>query len=169
MILEALVIFIGIVMSHVLNGSNIFDIGTFKPDFVILIFSFFALRKGELSGLWVGFFGGLLSDAALGGEEGVGGKMFYKIGVHSLCFSMIAYLVGKFARNYYNENFVSIMIFTFSITLTTRIATYFVFGLFFHQNSSYSFLTTSIYNMFIAPITFFIFSWIYKLDVSEGR
>lgn len=170
MILEIVVIFIGIVLSHVLNGSNIFDIGTsIKPDFVILFFSFFSLRRGELSGLWIGFFGGLLSDAALGGEEGIDGKVFYKIGVHALSFSLVAYIVGKFTRAYYNENFVSIMVFAFSITLVTRIVTYFIFGFFFHQNSNFSFLTTAIYNMLIAPLTFFIFSWIYKLEVSEGR
>ena len=56
MILERIVIGIGILLAHVLNGTNLFDIGTaIKPDFMILLVIFFALRKGGMSGLWIGF------------------------------------------------------------------------------------------------------------------
>lgn len=169
MILERIVIGIGILLAHVLNGTNIFDIGTaIKPDFMILLVIFFALRKGGLSGLWVGFIGGLLTDAALGGEEGLGGKVFYKIGIHSLSFSIVGYLLGKFGRMSYNENFVSISIFAFTLTLITRGLTYMLFSFFFHPNLNYSFIATSIYNAAIAPLTFFALSWIYKLESSEN-
>ena len=110
MILERIVIGVGILLAHILNGTNLFDIGTaIKPDFMILFVIFFALRKGGMSGLWIGFIGGLLTDAALGGEEGLGGKVYYKIGIHSLSFSIIGYLLGKFGRISYNENFVSML------------------------------------------------------------
>ncbi len=169
MILERIVIGIGILLAHVLNGTNLFDIGTaIKPDFMILLVIFFALRKGGLSGLWVGFLGGLLTDAALGGEEGLGGKIFYKIGIHSLSFSIIGYLLGKFGRVSYNENFVSISIFAFTLTLITRGLTYMLFTFFFHPNLNYSFVATSIYNAAIAPLTFFTLSLIYKLESSEN-
>ncbi|EMY02379.1 rod shape-determining protein MreD-like protein [Leptospira interrogans str. 2002000626] len=69
MILEKLVIAIGILIAHFLNGSNLFEIGSaIKPDFMILLVLFFALRRGPLYGLWIGFFGGLLTDSGLGGE-----------------------------------------------------------------------------------------------------
>ena len=169
MILEGFVIGIGVVLAHILNGSNLFDIGvSIKPDFVIIFVAFFALRKGDMSGLWIGFFGGLLTDAALGGEQGLGGKVYYKIGIHSLSFCLVGYIVGKFTRMSYNENYVSISIFVFGITLVSRIFTYFLFSFFFTSNTSYSFLATSIYNAAIAPLTFFILSWIFKLDPSEG-
>lgn len=170
MILERLVIGIGILLAHVLNGTNLFDIGTaIKPDFMILLVIFFALRKGGMSGLWIGFIGGLLTDAALGGEEGLGGKVYYKIGIHSLSFSIIGYLLGKFGRISYNENFVSISIFAFLLTLVTRGLTYMLFSFFFHPNLNYSFVATSIYNAAIAPLTFFTLSWIYKLDASSSE
>jgi rod shape-determining protein MreD len=169
MILENLVIALGIIIAHILNGSNIFDIGiAAKPDFMIIFVLFFALRRGEMSGLWIGFLGGLLSDAALGGEEGLGGKMFYKIGVHALSFSIVGYFVGKFGRMSYNENYISISIFAFLISLIARFLTHLVFSFFFHQNSNYSLLSTSVYNAAIAPLTFFILTWIYKLEASEG-
>lgn len=165
MILERIVIGIGILLAHILNGTNLFDIGTaIKPDFMILLVIFFALRKGGMSGLWIGFIGGLLTDAALGGEEGLGGKVFYKIGIHSLSFSLVGYLLGKFGRMSYNENFISISIFAFVLTLIARAFTYMLFSFFFHPNLNYSFIATSVYNAAIAPLTFFILSWIYKLE-----
>lgn len=169
MILERIVIGIGILLAHVLNGASLFDIGTaIKPDFMILLVIFFALHKGGLTGLWVGFLGGLLTDAALGGEEGVGGIIYYKIGIHSLSFSIVGYLLGKFGRISYNENFVSISIFAFILTLITRGLTYMLFSFFFHSNLNYSFLATSIYNAAISPITFFLLSWVYKLESTDG-
>ena len=42
-----------------------------------------------MSGLWIGFIGGLLTDVALGGEEGLGSKVYYKIGIHSLSFQSL--------------------------------------------------------------------------------
>ena len=66
MIFEKIVVLSGIILAHILNGSNLFDFGPeIKPDFMILLVIFFSLRKGEMSGLWVGFIGGLLSDAGL--------------------------------------------------------------------------------------------------------
>lgn len=169
MIFEKIVIAFGIILVHVINGTSIFDIGTsIKPDFMILLVSFFALRKGGMSGLWIGFFGGLLSDAALGGEQGIEGRIYYKIGIHTMSFSVLGYLLGKFGRTSYNENFVSISIYAFIMTLITRLFTYVLFSFFFHSNSNYSFLATSIYNAAIAPLTFFMLSWIYKLETSEG-
>lgn len=169
MIFEKLVILSGIILAHILNGSNLFDFGPeYKPDFMILLVTFFALRKGEMAGLWVGFLGGLLSDAGLGGEEGTGGKIYYKIGIHSLSFSIIGYLLGKFGRSFYNENYISITVYAFCITLIMRALTYSLFSFFFYSNLSYSLLICSLYNAILAPLTFFVLSWVYKLQPSEG-
>jgi rod shape-determining protein MreD len=169
MILEKLVIAAGIFLCHFLNGSTIFDLGpAVKPDFVFLLVIFFALRKGEISGLWVGFFGGLLSDAGLGDVQGLDGRTYYKIGVHSLSFSIVGYMLGKFGRSYYHENFFSISTFSFFLTLIGRGITYIVFTSFFGPNDNYSFIGSSIYNAAIAPLAFFIFTFSYRLEPSES-
>lgn len=47
MILEKLVIAVGILIAHFLNGSNFFEIGSaIKPDFMILLVLFFLFEKG---------------------------------------------------------------------------------------------------------------------------
>ncbi|MCC6274476.1 MAG: rod shape-determining protein MreD [Leptospiraceae bacterium] len=169
MILEKIVIFSGILVAYFLNGSNIFELGkSIKPDFMILLVTFFALRKGALSGLWIGFFGGLLSDAGLGGEVGVGGAIHYKVGLHSMSFSIIGYLIGKFGRSAYSENLLSVCVVNFAVTLLSRIFTYALFVMFFHSNQTYGFLATSVYNGAIAPIVFFILTWAYRLEPTEG-
>ncbi|AVQ11051.1 Rod shape-determining protein MreD [Leptospira santarosai] len=166
MILEKLVIAIGILIAHFLNGSNLFEIGlAIKPDFMILLVIFFALRRGALYGLWIGFFGGLLTDSGLGGEIiAIGNVVTYKIGLHSLTFCLIGYFVGKFARSAYHENYFSITIYSLLITFVTRVATYYLFSIFFHENMSYSLFFTSFFNALIAPAFFYALTWIYQLD-----
>ena len=169
MIFEKIVVLSGIILAHILNGSNLFDFGPeIKPDFMIRLILFFSLRKGEMAGLWGGVIGGVLSDAGLGGEEGTGGKIYYKIGVHSLSFSIIGYLLGKFGRSFYNENYISITIYAFGVTLLMRALTYTLFSFFFYNNLNYSLFICSIYNAVLAPLTFFVLSWTYKLQPSEG-
>lgn len=169
MILEKFMILLGIVLAHILNGSNLFDFGPeIKPDFMALFVIFFALRRGEMSGLWIGFIGGLLSDAGLGGEQGIGGKVYYKIGVHAFSFSLLGYLLGKFGRSIYNENYVSITVYAFVMTFLMRLVTYFVFASFFYSNQNYSYMICSIYNAVLAPVTFFALTWAYRLDQEEG-
>jgi rod shape-determining protein MreD len=168
MILDYLVVFAGIFLAHVLNGTTLFEFGVnIKPDFVVILVVFFALRRGEVSGLWVGFLGGLLTDASLGAEE-IGGKVFYKIGVHSLSYSLGGYLLGKFGRDYYTENYLSITIYAFIMTFVMRGVTYFLFSSFFYPNENYSYLASSIYNAALAPLTFFLLSWVYRLEQKEG-
>ncbi|MBE7411028.1 MAG: rod shape-determining protein MreD [Leptospiraceae bacterium] len=169
MILEKIVIFSGILIAYFLNGSNLFELGkNIKPDFMILIVTFFALRKGALSGLWVGFVGGLLSDAGLGGEISSTGMIQYKVGLHSMSFSILGYLIGKFGRAAYNENLLSVFVANFIVTLVSRIFTYFLFVIFFHSNENYGFLVTSLYNGAISPIVFFLLTWAYRLEPVEG-
>lgn len=167
MILENVVIVAGIFLAHVLNGTTLFEFGTnIKPDFIVILVVFFALRRGEVAGLWVGFLGGILTDVSLGGEE-IGGKIFYKIGVHSLSYSISGYLLGKFGRGYYTENYISITIYTFLLTFVMRGFTYFLFSSFFYPNDNYSYIATSIYNAAIGPLAFFTLSWVYKLESKE--
>ena len=142
-------------------------VGNIVFDFIVILVIFFALRKGEVSGLWVGFLGGLLSDAALGGEQ-VGDKIYYKLGIHSLSYSLVGYLLGKFGRHFYNENYISTTFYAFVLTFIMRWLTYFLFSTFFYENENYSYMLCSIYNAAIAPVTFFCLSWIFKLQPVEG-
>lgn len=169
MIIEKFAIAVGVIVVHFLNGSNLFDIGNdIKPDFMFLLVMFFALKRGGLTGLWIGFFGGLLTDSSLGAEIGIAGKYYYKIGIHALAYSIIGYLVGKFGRNLYNENFLSVSVSIFVLTLIVRVFSYLVFLFFFHPNKSYSFISTSLYNAIIAPMIFFALSWAYRLESQEA-
>ncbi|GBF38761.1 rod shape-determining protein MreD [Leptospira hartskeerlii] len=167
MILEYIVIGAGILISHFLNGTNLFEISGFKPDFMVIFVLFFALRRGTMAGIWIGFFGGLLSDSGLGGEI-VGNVVTYKIGLHSLTFCIMGYIVGKFARPAYHENQISIMLYSLVVTLISRIASYFLFSLFFHENLNYSIISTSIFNGAIAPIFFWVLGKLYRLEQAEG-
>lgn len=167
MILEFVVILAGIFLTNVLDSTTLFEFGAgIKPEFTILFVIFFSLKKGELTGLWIGFLGGLLADASLGAEE-VAGKFYYKVGIHSLSYSLIGYLLGKFSRNYYSENYISISVYAFLFTLAMRGFSYFLFAIFFYQNQNYSIFANSLYNAVIAPLSFFIFSWVYRLE-GEG-
>jgi rod shape-determining protein MreD len=170
MILEKLIVGFGILLAHFLNGSNAFELGgSFKPDFMMILVIFFALRRGGLYGLWVGFFAGLLTDSGLGGVTGEDQVVYYKIGLHSFAYSIMGYAVGKFTRNAYNENYLSITIYTFVFTLISRIIIYFIFGFFFHENANYSFISTSVYNALIGPAFFFVLTWIYRMEPDEGK
>jgi len=168
MILEKVVIGVGLLVVYFLDGSSLFELGNaIKPDFMAVFVVFFALRKGASYGLWIGFFGGLLTDTALGGEIGPMGQMSYKIGLHSLVFSLLGYITGKITRSAFNENYFSITIYVFAFTLLSRLATYFIYTLVFYPNENYSFLTTSVYNGVIAPLAFFILTWLYKMENSQ--
>ncbi|GBF51000.1 cell shape-determining protein [Leptospira ryugenii] len=170
MILEKVFIIFGMLLAHFLNGSNLFELGNaIRPDFMIIFVIFFAFRKGGLYGLWLGFFGGLLADTALGGEIGPDNLIYYKIGLHSFSYAITGYLVGKVARGAYTENYVSTTIYVFGFTILSRILTYLLFWLFFHSNHSYSFLYVSIYNAFIGPAMFFLLTLAYRLEHDEVR
>jgi rod shape-determining protein MreD len=170
MILEKVFIIIGMLLSHFLNGSNLFELGNaVRPDFMIIFVVFFAFRKGAMYGLWLGFIGGLLSDTALGGEIGPDDLVYYKIGLHSLSYSLVGYVIGKVTRSAYTENYISITIYVFGFTLLSRIITYLLFWMFFHSNQSYSFFYVSLYNAFIGPALFFLFTWTFRLEPDEVR
>lgn len=170
MILEKVFIIIGMLLAHFLNGSNLFELGNaIRPDFMVIFVIFFAFRKGAMYGLWLGFCGGLLTDTSLGGEIGPDDAIYYKIGLHSLSYSLIGYIIGKVTRNAYTENYISITIYVFGFTLFSRILTYLLFWMFFHSNHSYSFFYVSLYNAFIGPALFFFFTWAFRLDPDEVR
>lgn len=170
MIFEKIFIVIGILLAHFLNGSNLFELGNaVRPDFMVVFVVFFALRKGAFYGLWLGFFGGLLTDTALGGEISADQAVYYKIGLHSLSYSLVGYIIGKVTRNAYTENYISVTIYVLGFTLLSRIITYVLFWIFFHANSNYSFIYVSLYNAFLGPFLFFVFTWIYRLEADEVR
>lgn len=170
MILERLFVAIGLLLSHFLNGSNLFELGNaIRPDFMVIYVMFFALRKGAMYGLWLGFFGGLLTDTSLGGEIGADNIVYYKIGLHSFAYAITGYIVAKVLRSSYTENYISITIYVFGVTVFCRGLTYLVFWLFFHSNASYSFIYVSLYNAFLGPALFFLFSWAFRLESDEVR
>lgn len=168
MILEKIMIGAGILLVHFLSRATLFDITpTIRPDFMFIFIMFFALRKGGLAGLWIGFIGGLLLDMDLGEEDGVNGIKYYKLGLHAMSYSLVGYILGKFGRNLYNESVISVSVTAFILTLFARGLTYLLFTFFFHDTANYSFFATAVYNCVIAPIFFYVLSWVYRMDSSE--
>lgn len=172
MILEKFMIGAGILLVHFLNRSPILDLSDklpfgFQPDLMFIFVIFFALRQGGLTGLWVGFLSGILIDVDLGEMDGADGKKFFKMGLHSLSYSLIGYLTGKIGRRIYNENFATISITLLVLTLIMRGMVYFLFTFFFHPNDNYSFLGTAVYNAIISPVFFSVLSWVYRLESTE--
>lgn len=158
----------GVFLVYFLGRATLFDITpTIRPDFMFIFTMFFALRRGGLTGLWVGFIGGLLLDMDLGEEDGLNGIKYYKLGLHALSYSIFGYFLGKFGRNMYSESFLSVMVSAFVLTLLARGFTYFLFTFFFHDTANYSFFSTAIYNCIIAYPFFYILSWIYRMYSTE--
>ena len=81
MLFEKIMIGAGIILVHFVNRSSIIDLSDklpfpFQPDLLFIFTIFFALRRGGLTGLWVGFLSGILIDIDLGDIEASDGLAF---------------------------------------------------------------------------------------------
>lgn len=175
MLLDATVIAFGLVLSQVLNGLNLLEInfsltGRVYPDFLLIFAIFFALRRGEFSGLWIGFFAGLLEDSQivftqLGLGEGRGGQ--YIIGVHAIIYTLAGFVLGKLNRVIDRDSTLPIMFVVLATVFLCRLIVWGMMGLLFQPNASYPFFGPAIYSAIIAPIWFGLLGWIYRQTNEE--
>ena len=115
MLIEKLSIIIILALSYVLQVStDFFALGGIKPDFLLILTMYTSFHKGEFSGLWVGFFAGLLQDINLGAYVSLTSQETnYFIGSNALPKALVGYFTGKLAPFVLSENtfLVSLLIF----------------------------------------------------------
>ncbi len=69
-------------------------IASVAPNLLLILTSEFGFVRGQKTGIWVGFFGGLLLDIYYGDA----------IGFYALLYMIIGYLNGFFHQLYYDED-----------------------------------------------------------------
>lgn len=163
--LEWLAIAAGLIVSDFLNGIQLFQLGpSIQPDFILIFIVYFALKKGGFAGVWIGFFGGILVDAEIGIlKDVVAGYQSY-IGLHSLPYALIGYVIGDLIRPLYRPTIYSSMLTVFASSLFARIAIYLLNIIFFQEDQTYRLLWVPIYTAVVAVIYFSVLSVLYKFE-----
>ena len=162
MFLEILVIGIGILISFFLKDINFLALNYIYPDFLIIFLIYFALRRGEFSGIWIGFFSGLLEDSAILSFSSSAGKYVPVIGTHMLIYTLGGYILGKINRIIDRESMALVVLVVFGTTLLTRICIWFVNGVLQDFNKNYDIIGTTVYTALLAPVWFWILAWVYR-------
>ncbi|MBW7858049.1 MAG: rod shape-determining protein MreD [Leptonema sp. (in: Bacteria)] len=170
MILEFLVIFLGMIVSYFLKDMNFlslqFDVlntGIIYPDFLLIFVVFFALQRGEFSGLWIGFFAGLLEDSTILRFSDSTDPFTMILGLHSFAYTLLGFILGKMNRSLARENISTSIIVVFTSTLLTRLLVWLLMGIVNQFYVSYSFLSTAFYTAAISPIWFALLAWLYRV------
>lgn len=171
MFLEALVVGVGLIVSYFLKGINFLSLnfdflqtGSIYPDFLLIFVIFFSIRKGDFTGIWVGFFAGLLEDAQLLAFDDSAQEFVSIIGVHSLVYCLAGYTIGRLNRLLDRDSTASILVLVFATTLVVRIAVWLVMGIVDQFSAAYPLLGPAVYTAAIAPIWFTLLTWLYRLD-----
>ena len=117
MLIEKLSIAIVLILSYVFQvNADFIALAEIKPDLLLILTIYIAFYKGEFSGLWLGFFTGLLQDINLGGYVSLtsGEVTKYFIGSHALPKALIGYFTGKLLPLFLSENpfVISLLIFS---------------------------------------------------------
>lgn len=91
-----LVCFLTIIVCFLLQCTvmNLISIGSVTPNLLVVLCVSMGLMRGRKSGLWVGFFSGLLIDLFFGSV----------FGFYALIYMYIGYLSGYAHRIYYDDD-----------------------------------------------------------------
>ena len=73
---------------------NLIAIGSITPNLLIILCVSFGLMRGRKSGMWTGFFSGLLVDLFFGPV----------LGFYTLCYMYVGYLSGYAHRSLYDDD-----------------------------------------------------------------
>lgn len=170
MFIDIGVIALGMILSYFLKDIQFLSLnfdfmntGLINPDFLLMYVIFFALYRGEFSGLWVGFFAGLLEDGA-NWVIGSGPADFTPlIGIHSLVYCLIGFAVGKMNRIVDRQQTLPIMALVGVTAFLVRFFTWTLQGIVENFNHNYSMLGVAIYTAVLAPIFFTLLGWLYRM------
>ncbi len=162
MFLEASVIAIGVLISFYLKGLNFLAFNFVYPDFLIIFLIYFALRRGEFSGIWIGFFAGLLEDSAILFFSDGQNAFVHVIGTHMLFYTLTGYILGKLNRIIDRDSMMPVMVVVLVTTVIVRICVKGLTWVIQDINQNYDIFGTAVYTAALAPVWFFVLSWVYR-------
>lgn len=175
MILEKIIIVIAIFISYFLQTSlDFFQLGGIKPDFLLLLTLYYAIYKGEMYGIWIGFFSGLLQDINLGVMAISGTEQIrHYLGINILPKSLVGYLAGKFSENIQKDNNFSWFVIVFVFSIIKGVALFLLTGI-FHGNVAAEMLVTvilpeSLYNALLSLLWFRLLFWLIPPMIVQAR
>ena len=176
MIVEILLITFGLVASFFLKDFNFlaleFDFlntGIIYPDFLLMFVIFFALHKGEFSGLWIGFFAGILEDSGIITFSDASGEFSAILGVHSLVYSLFGFALGKMNRLVDRHSVFPVFVIVLVGSVLVRFLIWMVMGFVNEFNQSYSFFGPAVYTAIISPLWFFLLLWVYRNVIEDEK
>ncbi len=176
MILEIGAVALGMLISFFLKDINFLGVdltflnsGLIYPDFLLMFIIYFAMHRGEFSGLWIGFFAGLMEDSGLLRFMTARQEFVPLIGVHALIFALTGFTLGKIQRFFDREHYLPQLVVVFATTLIVRLVTWSVMGFLDEFNHSYSFLGPAIYTTILSPIWFYLLGIFYRFMERESK
>jgi rod shape-determining protein MreD len=174
MFLEAGALAFGILISFFLKDINFLGLnfgfigtGIIYPDFLLLFVIFFALHKREFSGIWLGFFAGILEDSGMLTFSTVQKEFLPIIGVHALIYTVTGFIIGNTSRFIDKTHIVPQMLLVFGAILIMRILVWLLMGVLDQFNNTYSFFWPALYTSLLTPIWFTMLKWLYRVYGDE--
>lgn len=165
MILEKVIIALSILISYFLQTSvGFFRLGDIHPDFLLILTVFFSIYRGTFTGLWVGFWGGLLQDINLGGYiEGIEQTTYYFIGTNALPKALIGYATGLIAKDINRDGALILFTLLFISSIIKGLIIFFEVAIFHGSNASQAIITVvlpeSIYTAILTIFWFKVLKW----------
>jgi rod shape-determining protein MreD len=170
MFLEAGALAFGILISFFLKDINFLGLnfgfigtGIIYPDFLLLFLIFFALHKREFSGIWIGFFAGILEDSGLLSFSQSQHEFLPIIGVHALIYTIAGFITGKISRFIDKTHIIPQMVVVFTAIVIIRILVWLLMGIIDQFNNTYSFFWPAFYTALLTPIWFVMLKWLYQV------
>ena len=124
--LELVVIALGMLVSFYLQNIQFLMVSNVYPDFLLTFLIYFALRRGEFSGIWIGFFAGMLEDAAPFGYAQ--DANIYVIGNHMLFYTITGFILGKLNRIIDRDSMVPVVMVVFITAILVRCCIWLLYG-----------------------------------------
>jgi len=175
MLLEKIIIILAVFISYFLQTSlEFFQLGGIKPDFLLLLTIYYSMFRGEMYGIWIGFFSGLLQDINLGAMA-ISGTMQgrHYLGINILPKALVGYLTGKFSDSFQKSNNLSWFFIVFIFSLIKGFVL-FILTAIFHGNVAAEMLVTivmpeSLYNALLSLIWFRMLYWLIPPITGQTR
>lgn len=140
-----IVLFVTIILCFLLQCTvlHVFSIGSITPNLILILCVSMGLMRGRKSGLWVGFFSGLLVD------------MFYGslFGFYALIYMYIGFISGYACKIYYDDDVKVPMLLVAGTDLLFNLA---VYGLQFLLRGRLA-LGTYLYRIIIPEVFYTVF------------
>ncbi len=120
-----------------------------KPNLILILVFTFGFMRGRKTGIWIGFFGGLLLDIYYGDS----------IGFYAMIYMYIGYLNGIFYKLFYDEDITLPLLLIFASNLLYGFSVYVIrfllrgrldFGYYFEH----VIMAETIYTMLVAIVVY---------------